>query len=56
MTRQEAHNATMTMVFARLQAEGKDIDAMSKEELHPYVADAVEDLKLALDVTGETVE
>lgn len=51
--RSEMNQIVMTMVLAALQANKKDLNEMSKEELQPYINDAVADLKLTYDVLND---
>lgn len=55
ITRGQLHDMTMVMVLARLQAEGKKAATMSRDQMQPYIDDAVADIKLALDLTGTEV-
>lgn len=55
MTERWAELAQMALVMAlaAIEADGKDIKAMSEAEKHGYIDSAVADLKLALDVSGD---
>lgn len=49
----ELAQMALVMALAAIQADGKDIKAMSTAEKQGYIDAAVADLKLALDVSGE---
>lgn len=56
MTKTEVAQQILTIALARLQAEGRQMHEVPDAEMAVILKEAAEDLKIALDVTGERIE
>ncbi len=47
----DLHQMALTMILARLQAEGRSLNNLTSDELAILIKEAVADLKLAIETT-----
>lgn len=56
MTRAELKQQIFVLVLAKLQSQGRDLQDLTTEELNAVALEAAQDVKFAMEITGEKIE